>query len=91
VIELGSTSPYHYFWAGQIQIQANANCGTAMRYWQQGVQILQLEIENDSTTYNTVENLQSLLVDYQDVMSACGAAPIITPTPETTIAPEGET
>ncbi len=83
-IELESTNPYHYFWAGQIQIQANANCGTAMRYWQQGIQVLQLEIENESTTYNSVDNLRSLLVDYQDVMATCGAAPVMTATPEPT-------
>jgi len=90
VIELGSSNPYHYFWAGQVQIQANANCGTAMRFWQQGLPILRAEIEAESTVYNSVDNLKSLLVDYQDVMSVCGAAPIITLTPDTTTTPEGE-
>jgi len=90
VIELGSTSPYHYFWAGQIQIQANANCGAAMRYWQQGVQILQLEIESGSTEYNTIENLQILLIDYQDVMMPCGGAALVTPEVTAEPTPEGE-
>jgi tetratricopeptide (TPR) repeat protein len=90
VIELGSTNPYHYFWAGQIQIQANANCGAAMRYWQQGAQIVRLEIDSRSTLYNSTEALQSLLADYQDVMSPCGGAPLIVPTvdPDAEATPE---
>lgn len=88
VVELGSTNPYHYFWAGQIQIQANANCGAAMRYWQQGAQITRLEIDSGSTTYNSIEALQSLLADYQDVMTPCGGGPLIAPTPTEEPAPE---
>lgn len=90
VIELGSTNPYHYFWAGQIQIQADANCGTAMRYWQQGVQILRLEIQSENSIYNTIENLQSLLSDYQDVMSPCGGGSLVTPEPTEEPTPEAD-
>lgn len=88
VIELGTSDPYHYYWAGQIQIQADANCGAAMRYWQQGVPILRLEIESGSTTYNTTENLQTLLSDYQAVMAPCGGAPLVTPEATTEPTPD---
>lgn len=83
-ISLGSTNPYHYFWAGQAVIQASADCAAAMRYWQQGAQTTRTEIQTGSQQYNSTANLETLLADYQAVMTPCGAAPLITPTPDGT-------
>lgn len=88
-IELGSTDPYHFYWAGQVQIQASADCPAAMRYWQQGMPILQNLISVGSPVYSTAM-LQELLSNYQTVMAPCGGAPIPLPT-ATPEGGEGET
>jgi tetratricopeptide (TPR) repeat protein len=84
VIELGSTNPYHYFWAGQAQIQTSADCGAAMRYWIPGLQTARAEVQAGSTRYNSVAALEQLISDFGDVMAQCGGAPGVpleTPTP----------
>ncbi|MCU0462953.1 MAG: tetratricopeptide repeat protein [Anaerolineae bacterium] len=89
VIELGSTDPYHFYWAGQVQIQASADCPAAMRFWQQGMPILQNLISTGSNLY-TSAMLEELLSNYQTVMAPCGGAPVPLPT-ATPEGGEGET
>ncbi|MBK9124121.1 MAG: tetratricopeptide repeat protein [Chloroflexi bacterium] len=90
-IEAGSTNPYHYWWAGTTQLSGLGNCGSALRYFQPGYQILQAELAAGSTTYNSIENLEVLVSDYETAMAPCvggsfGATP--TPDPNATATPE---
>jgi tetratricopeptide (TPR) repeat protein len=85
VIDLGSTNPYHYWWAGQLEITTTANCGAAMRFFQPGYQVLQGELASGSTLYNSTEALETLLGDYESAMSPCVSGlppPVEDPTAE---------
>lgn len=85
-IALGSTNPYHYYWAGSSQITATGDCGAAMRYLQPGYQIVQDEIALGFTIYAfDISAIEALRGDYQQLMSPCmGGQAFPTDVPEST-------
>lgn len=70
-IEMGSTNPYHYYWAGSAQISSQGNCGAALRYFQPGYQIIQADLAAGTSIYNSIEAITTLKSDYETAMSPC--------------------
>lgn len=72
-IDLGSTNPYHYWWAGRAQVLLGS-CPAATNYLQTGYLIAQ---ENED---------EALIGDYEDQMRSCGllSAVEVTEEPEAT-------
>lgn len=72
-IELGSTNPYHFYWAGAIQ---RDNCPRAIDYWQRGMPLAQ-QLQVDSPTD---PRWPPLIVNFQEALSGCGVlSPTIVP------------
>lgn len=75
-IELGSTDPYHFYWAGVAQ---RDNCPRAIDYWQRGLALAQqLQVESPTDTA-----WPALITNFQDAFSDCGM--LVTPP---TVVPE---
>lgn len=86
VIALGSDDPYHFWWAGNIQIAALGDCSAAMQYFEPGYAIALNAQANGSSRYGE-EAINALVQNYQDAMAPCQAfnpvpVPDNTPTPD---------
>jgi tetratricopeptide (TPR) repeat protein len=85
-INVGSVNPYHYWWAGRLQMETSGDCAAAMRYFQPGYQILQDELAVGSVFFASTEALEALVSDYQEQMTPCMGGQAF-PTPESTVEP----
>lgn len=75
-IDLGSTDPFHYYWAGRAHY-IQGDCSAALIYWQPGY-ILAQQSENES-----------LIATYEEDLRDCGAlAPLPEVTPDPNATPE---
>lgn len=79
-IELGSSDPYHYWWAGNSYI-AQGNCTGAMNYLRPG-----FEIARSGTNTDLIADYQSLMADCQFPGSSIATA---TPDPNASEAGSG--
>lgn len=73
-IELGSSNPFHFWWAGRSQINLG-NCARAMTYLEPGYQLAQ-----QSGNAQLVSDYEAILPECQSFIP--GGVPIITPTPD---------
>lgn len=71
---LESTNPYHYYWAGYMNISALGDCSSALRYLQAGYQVVQTGIIEGGTSGIGVEALETLRNNFQDAMTPCVGA-----------------
>ncbi|HLV36953.1 MAG TPA: tetratricopeptide repeat protein [Spirillospora sp.] len=70
-LDLGSTSPLHYWWAGRAQVVLG-NCPAATPFYQTGYQLAQQS------------GNESLIADYEAEMRSCGLLAPLEPTAEAT-------
>ncbi len=89
-VELGTQNPYHFWWAGEMELAVLGDCAAAMRYFEQGYAILLADLEQGIERFNTLDGLRVLRQNYDDSMAPCTAfspLPITQLTAETTAEP----
>jgi len=92
-VELGTQNPYHFWWAGEMELAVLGDCTAAMRYFEQGYAILLADLEQGIERFNTLDGLRTLRQNYDDSMTPCTAfnpLPITDPNAETTAEPSIE-
>lgn len=70
-VELGTRNPYHQWWAGEMEMATLGDCTAAMRYFEEGYEIVNTEINNRSEIYGTIDALRQLRQNYEDSMTPC--------------------
>jgi tetratricopeptide (TPR) repeat protein len=80
-IELGTTDPYHFYWAGAV-LTGRGDCGRAIDYLQRGYALAQeAQVANPTNAAFT-----TLMGDFREALSGCGVL-IGPPQPEATDEP----
>lgn len=72
-VDLGTQNPYHFWWAGRLQVTGLGDCAAAMRYFDRGYEILERELRNRSERFATLDGLNQLRQDYEAAMAPCRA------------------
>lgn len=72
-VELGTTNPYHFWWAGEMELAALGDCTAAMRYFEEGYAIVIEQIDTRAERYGTQDAMQQLRQNYDDSMAPCSA------------------
>lgn len=67
-IELGSTDPYHFYWAGALQRDNLGDCPRAVDYWERGFPLAQQLLLGEPAN----QVYSALIENYQTALSGCG-------------------
>jgi tetratricopeptide (TPR) repeat protein len=84
-VELGTLNPYHFWWAGEMELATLGDCTSAMGYFERGYEITNQQIENRIEIYGTFDAMVQLKENYEQSMTPClafSSFTFATPLPE---------